>query len=132
MVSKASDDFPDPETPVMTVIWLWGIESEISFRLWTRARRIRMKSCTGVVLVSSSIACAVGGCSTGLPGTLDPGRRGLFFELKYTIRGAGISGFPEIRQHTFPDGPREDSAQRTNDLADRRAPCVGRVRWRYG
>ena len=42
MVSNASDDFPDPETPVITVSWLWGIESEMFFRLWTRAPRIRM------------------------------------------------------------------------------------------
>jgi hypothetical protein len=42
MVSNASDDFPDPETPVTTVIWLWGMESEMFLRLWTRAPRIRM------------------------------------------------------------------------------------------
>ncbi len=42
MVSKASDDFPDPDTPVTTVNWLWGMESEMFLRLWTRAPRIRM------------------------------------------------------------------------------------------
>jgi hypothetical protein len=41
-VSKASDDFPEPDTPVITVTWLCGIESEMFLRLWTRAPRIRM------------------------------------------------------------------------------------------
>jgi hypothetical protein len=45
-VSKASEDFPDPDTPVITVNWLWGIESETFLRLWTRAPRILMASCT--------------------------------------------------------------------------------------
>ena len=39
-MSKASDDLPDPETPVITVSFSWGIESEMFFRLWTRAPRI--------------------------------------------------------------------------------------------
>src|ERR1700685_2679159 len=46
MVSNASDDLPEPDTPVMTVNWLCGSDSEMSLRLWTRAPRIRMKSCT--------------------------------------------------------------------------------------
>ena len=33
MVSNASDDFPDPETPVITVNWLWGIESGDVFQV---------------------------------------------------------------------------------------------------
>src|ERR1017187_10460798 len=45
MVSNASDDLPDPDTPVITVNWLWGSDSEISLRLWTRARRCRRYSC---------------------------------------------------------------------------------------
>ena len=31
----------------MTVSSLWGIDSEMFLRLWTRAPRILMKSCTG-------------------------------------------------------------------------------------
>ena len=45
MVSKARDDLPEPDTPVITVNWLCGSDSEISLRLWTRAPRIRMYSC---------------------------------------------------------------------------------------
>ncbi len=43
-VSKARLDFPDPETPVTTVIALWGIVTSIFFRLWTRAPRTRISS----------------------------------------------------------------------------------------
>src|ERR1044071_9611585 len=37
MVSKASEDFPEPLTPVTTVIWFMGIENEMFLRLLTRA-----------------------------------------------------------------------------------------------
>src|ERR1017187_3040673 len=47
MVSNASDDLPDPDTPVITVSFSWGIESEMFLRLWTRAPWIRIKSSTG-------------------------------------------------------------------------------------
>src|ERR1051326_6002559 len=50
MVSNASEALPEPDTPVTTVIWLWGMESEMFLRLWTRAPRIRIASCTGVWL----------------------------------------------------------------------------------
>src|ERR1039458_5269192 len=48
MVSNARDDLPDPDTPVTTDIRLCGMSSEMFLRLWTRAPRIRMESCTGV------------------------------------------------------------------------------------
>src|SRR5690348_8134444 len=44
MVSKAKDDFPEPETPVTTVRVLWGISKSTFFRLWTRAPRTTMLS----------------------------------------------------------------------------------------
>src|SRR5262245_39794668 len=37
MVSNAKDDFPEPESPVMTIILLRGISTVMSFRLWVRA-----------------------------------------------------------------------------------------------
>ncbi len=36
-VSKASDDLPEPETPVTTVSRSWGISSEMFLRLFWRA-----------------------------------------------------------------------------------------------
>jgi hypothetical protein len=45
-VSKARLDFPEPLTPVTTVIALWGISKLMFFRLWTRAPRTRMVSCS--------------------------------------------------------------------------------------
>src|ERR1022692_4406944 len=44
MVSKASEDFPDPDTPVTTVRELWGISKSMFLRLWTRAPRTTMLS----------------------------------------------------------------------------------------
>src|SRR5579871_1652036 len=44
MVSKAREDLPEPDTPVTTVIVLWGISKSTFFRLWTRAPRTTMLS----------------------------------------------------------------------------------------
>ena len=44
MVSKASEDLPEPETPVTTVRVLWGISKSMFLRLWTRAPRTVMLS----------------------------------------------------------------------------------------
>src|SRR6267142_1331083 len=44
-VSNASDDFPDPLTPVTTVSALCGISTLTFFRLCTRAPRMRKNSC---------------------------------------------------------------------------------------
>ena len=44
MVSNASDDLPEPETPVTTVRVLCGISKSMFFRLWTRAPRTMMLS----------------------------------------------------------------------------------------
>src|SRR6266581_20685 len=40
-VSNASDDLPDPETPVMTVSRSWGISTEMFLRLFCRAPSMR-------------------------------------------------------------------------------------------
>src|ERR1700738_4805750 len=44
MVSKASDDFPDPDTPLITVSFPWGISQEMFFKLCVRAPRITIAS----------------------------------------------------------------------------------------
>src|SRR3990167_10611600 len=43
-VSKANDDFPDPDKPVITTNLFFGISKLIFFKLWTRAPRIEMTS----------------------------------------------------------------------------------------
>src|SRR6476620_11293806 len=49
MVSNASEDFPEPETPVTTVSALCGISTSMFLRLCTRAPRTTMLSLeTGV------------------------------------------------------------------------------------
>ena len=47
MVSNASEDLPDPETPLTTVSFPWGISQEMFFRLWVRAPRMMMASFKG-------------------------------------------------------------------------------------
>ena len=59
MVSKARLDFPEPDTPVTTVMALWGISKLIFFRLWTRAPETAMD-------VGSSL---ISGLSSSLSGT---------------------------------------------------------------
>src|SRR5829696_424987 len=44
MVSKASEDLPEPETPVTTVSRPTGMENEMFLRLLTRAPRTSMAS----------------------------------------------------------------------------------------
>src|SRR5690606_29849946 len=44
IVSNTSDDFPDPETPVKTEIRRFGISTETSFRLFSRAPRTLIMS----------------------------------------------------------------------------------------
>ncbi len=66
MVSKARLDFPDPETPVTTVMALWGISKLIFLRLWTRAPETAMDA------GSSGMAGPVnGGVIWGLRGDTD-------------------------------------------------------------
>src|SRR2546421_12180673 len=47
MVSNAREDLPEPLTPVTTVMALCGISTPIFLRLWTRAPRTRIDSCSG-------------------------------------------------------------------------------------
>jgi hypothetical protein len=49
MVSKASELLPDPETPLITVSFPWGISQETFFRLWVRAPRMMISSLNGRV-----------------------------------------------------------------------------------
>ena len=53
MVSKASDDFPEPESPVITTSFSRGMEMSMFLRLWTRAPK------TSIVLSDSSIFLAI-------------------------------------------------------------------------
>ena len=44
MVSKASEDLPEPLTPVTTVRALCGMSTSMDLRLWVRAPRMTMES----------------------------------------------------------------------------------------
>jgi len=43
-VSKAKEDFPDPDTPVITVNLFLGMDTLMFFKLWTLAPLISMCS----------------------------------------------------------------------------------------
>src|ERR1700694_1628501 len=64
MVSKAREDLPEPLTPVTTVMALCGISTLIFLRLWTRAPRTRMDSCSGGISVLAWVISLV---ATGKP-----------------------------------------------------------------
>src|SRR5437899_6067554 len=44
MVSKASGDFPEPDTPVITTSWSRGISRSMFLRLCSRAPRMTIRS----------------------------------------------------------------------------------------
>src|SRR5215207_6225899 len=44
MVSKASDDLPDPDSPVITTSLCRGMSTSMFLRLWTRAPRTFIQS----------------------------------------------------------------------------------------
>src|SRR5215213_6074098 len=48
MVSKASDDLPEPDSPVMTTIASRGMETVTSLRLCSRAPETTMESWRGI------------------------------------------------------------------------------------
>src|SRR5216684_581562 len=56
MVSKASEDLPEPLTPVTTVMALCGTSTLIFFRLWTRAPRMEIVSWLVLTGMSSLVA----------------------------------------------------------------------------
>ena len=55
IVSSTSELFPEPETPVNTVIWYLGMSRETSFRLFSRAPRMRMMSLSCIFCVKIRI-----------------------------------------------------------------------------
>src|SRR5690242_13094832 len=55
MVSKASEDLPEPLTPVTTVMALCGTSTVTFLRLWTRAPRTRRVSCSGFEVSADAV-----------------------------------------------------------------------------
>src|SRR4051794_40284026 len=70
MVSKTSDDLPEPDTPVKTVIFRLGMRTETFFRLFSRAPAISM------TLVSTVAPQLVGRGRAGGPPADDGARPG--------------------------------------------------------
>src|SRR6185312_15452913 len=66
MVSKASEDLPEPETPVTTVMALCGTSKSMFLRLCTRAPRTTMLS-LGEMDILETQPFPQGYCPTGIP-----------------------------------------------------------------
>src|ERR1700674_4584005 len=49
MVSKTSDDLPDPDRPVMTTSRWRGMSTSMFLRLWTRAPRTEIQLCAMIL-----------------------------------------------------------------------------------
>ena len=58
MVSRQSEDLPEPDTPVNTVIFFFLISKETCFRLFSDAPVMRMMSGDGTAMVSL-LLCSV-------------------------------------------------------------------------
>jgi hypothetical protein len=50
MVSNTTDDLPEPDTPVKTVIWRLGMRRSMSRRLFSRPPRISMYSVNALIM----------------------------------------------------------------------------------
>src|SRR5437773_11943744 len=61
MVSKASDDLPEPDSPVKTISFSRGSSRETFLRLCSRAPRITSVSDTGRRIAAGSAAADVAG-----------------------------------------------------------------------
>ena len=58
-MSKASEDLPEPLTPVTTVMALCGMSTVTFLRLWTRAPWTRKVSCSGCKTSGGAVICFV-------------------------------------------------------------------------
>src|SRR5579872_6463004 len=68
MVSKARLDLPEPETPVTTVMALWGISKLIFLRLCTRAPETTMEVGSSMTAAGAAAVLAVISGLSGLSG----------------------------------------------------------------
>src|SRR5579885_2445590 len=91
MVSKAREDLPEPDRPVMTVRLLRGISRLMFFRLCWRAARIEIRE-TGMEL-RFRLRRALAGA--GLPRNKNPERYKL---LKLTRRETEVKGAGRVRR----------------------------------
>ena len=55
MVPKTSEDLPEPETPVNTVIFRLGISSDTFLRLFSRAPRILIEPYITMLLLYQTV-----------------------------------------------------------------------------
>ena len=94
MVSKASEDLPEPETPETTVSFPWGMEQSTFFRLWVRAPRMMIssvKEIPGACIMGEALERS-GGFEKKLSSLIIEGQRGGMFRGAGLPRRAGVAG----------------------------------------
>src|ERR1700722_14321387 len=100
MVSKASEDLPEPETPETTVSLPWVRSQSMFFRLWVRAPRIVIRSFN--VSTSKLAVDLLGGrCELSLKAGLDAGEHLLWVALLGLLVG-GSNVTSQIGEHHSP------------------------------
>src|SRR4029453_18987881 len=105
MVSNASDDLPEPDSPVIPTSWARGISRSTFLRLCSRAPRMTIRSLAMAVYYTAATSTRPGG---------DPRqRRGGHRRVR--TGDAGPRGQPEERK--TPKGRR--AHERTDDPGDR-------------
>src|SRR6267143_3017063 len=100
MVSKASDDFPEPDSPVKTTSLSRGMVRSMSFRLCSRAPLITISVCCPIGFFFS--ATDAGPHATGLRLAPHPrlggGRRRQRLPVRHGIATQGHQAVAELRR----------------------------------
>src|ERR1700733_8279880 len=100
MVSKASEDLPEPETPETTVSLPWVRSQSMFFRLWVRAPRMVIRS-FNVSTGKLAVNLLGGRCDFRLETGLDAGEHLLRIALVCLLEGGGDVA-SQIGQHHAP------------------------------
>src|SRR4029453_2604051 len=109
MVSNASDDLPEPDSPVITTSWSRGISRSTFLRLCSRAPRVAIRSPAMAVYYTAATSTRPGG---------DPRqRRGGHRRVR--TGDAGPRGQPE-------ESETREGRRPNNETAERGARCAGR------
>src|SRR6202008_3913618 len=105
-VSKARLDFPDPETPVTTVMALCGIVKSRFFRLWTRAPRTRISSISPGTVARTAATSVSGPRSAFASATLSVGFFGMRVNEKlYAVKSSAANEAISPRQRWASNSP---------------------------
>src|SRR4030095_8430597 len=134
MVSNASDDLPEPDSPVITTSWSRGISRSTFLRLCSRAPRMTIRSLAMAVYYKARLDGAPAGADGARATSSHPGgdprqRRGR--QRRVRAGDAGPRGQPEEGETREGRGADERTGQPGHRLRAGEPPReVGRIRER--